>query len=76
MYLKILVKSALFFEKVINILKPFRSQGESEMVDELNKKIEKFLTDNSATPDQVKYLSIIVLKFSFKGKKCGHYSFD
>merc|ERR1712198_172355 len=31
-----------------------RSQGESEMVDELNKKIEKFLTDNSATPDQVK----------------------
>jgi len=31
-----------------------RSQGESEMVDELTKKIDKFMTDDSATPDQVK----------------------
>merc|ERR1712241_174190 len=31
-----------------------RSQGESEMVDELTKKIDKFMTDDSATPEQVK----------------------
>ena len=47
---------------ISKIEKTFRSQGESEMVDELNKKIEKFLTDNSATPDQVKYFPINVFK--------------
>ena len=31
-----------------------RSQGESDQIDELTKKIEKFLTDNSATPEEVK----------------------
>merc|ERR1719150_2346400 len=31
-----------------------RSQGESEEIDDLTKKIEKFLTDNSATPEEVK----------------------
>merc|ERR1719410_3118969 len=31
-----------------------RSQGESDMVDELTQRIEKFLTDNSATPEEVK----------------------
>merc|ERR1719384_1835421 len=31
-----------------------RSQGESEEIDELTQKIEKFLTDNSATPEEVK----------------------
>merc|ERR1719458_2380191 len=31
-----------------------RSQGESDQVDEQTKRIEKFLTDNSATPEEVK----------------------
>merc|ERR1712045_969524 len=31
-----------------------RSQAESESVNDLNKEINKFLTDNSATPEQVK----------------------
>ena len=31
-----------------------RSQGESDLVDELTQRIEKFLTDNSATPEEVK----------------------
>ena len=31
-----------------------RSEGESEMVDELSRKIDAFLTDDSATPEQVK----------------------
>jgi len=31
-----------------------RSEGESNMVDELSKKIDDFLTENSATPEQVK----------------------
>ena len=36
------------------IVKISRSQGESEEIDDLTKKIEKFLTDNSATPEEVK----------------------
>ena len=31
-----------------------RSEGESRMVDDLSKKIDDFLTENSATPEQVK----------------------